>query len=396
MSYWSVVICDFYKLLANFELSLKTQELCLYILSQLSLFFIHISNVMRIMHILNHVQEIGNGIVNVAVDLACLQAKSGDEVAVISGGGEYEELLNIYGVKHYQLDQSRKPLSMIKAAMGYRAIAAEFQPDIVHAHMMTGIILARIFQGHKYALVSTVHNEFQRTSLLMGLADRVIAVSQAVADSMAKRGIPENKLRVVCNGTLGSPRTRQIEDYPILPLERPAIATVAGMYQRKGIAELIAAFEQIASDFPEAHLYLVGNGPDKQLFEAQAQATSVGERIHFEGFQAEPQRYLKSCDIFVLASHRDPCPLVISEAREAGSAIVGTQVDGIPEALDNGEAGLLVPAKDSHALAKVLGQLLSNPDMLHEWKNRANQNLQRLSVARVHQETLAVYDELKR
>jgi glycosyltransferase involved in cell wall biosynthesis len=348
---------------------------------------------MRIIHILNHIQEIGNGIVNVAVDLACLQAKSGHEVAVISSGGEYEILLKKYGVKHYELDQTRKPINMIKAAIGYRAIATKFQPDIVHAHMMTGVLLARIFQN-RYALVSTVHNEFQRASLLMGLADRVIAVSQAVRDSMARRGIPENKLRVVCNGTLGSPRTQQIGDYQTLALQRPAIATVAGMYQRKGIAELIAAFEQIALDFPQVHLYLVGNGPDKQLFETQAQGTSVSERIHFEGFQPEPQRYLKSCDIFVLASHRDPCPLVLSEAREAGSAIVGTQVDGIPEALDNGQAGLLVPAKDSRALAGVLVQLLSDSNMLQKWKQRANQNLERLSVARVHQETLAVYSEV--
>ncbi|MCF2145956.1 glycosyltransferase family 4 protein [Desmonostoc muscorum LEGE 12446] len=350
---------------------------------------------MRIIHILNHVQEIGNGIVNVAVDLACLQAKSGHEVAVISAGGEYEVLLKNFGVKHYELDQTRKPISMIKAAIGYRSLAAGFQPDIVHAHMMTGVLLARLFQN-RYALVSTVHNEFQRASVLMGLADRVIAVSQAVRDSMARRGVPENKLRVVCNGTLGSPRNRQIRDYQPLMLQRPAIATVAGMYQRKGIAELIAAFEQIASNFPQAHLYLVGNGPDKQLFEAQARATSVAKRIHFEGFQPEPQRYLKSCDIFVLASHRDPCPLVLSEAREVGVAIVGTQVDGIPEALDNGQAGLLVPVKDSQALAGVLVQLLSNADMLQEWKYRANQNLERLSVARVHQETLAVYDDLRR
>jgi glycosyltransferase involved in cell wall biosynthesis len=348
---------------------------------------------MRIIHILNHVQEIGNGIVNVAVDLACLQGKTGHEVAVVSAGGEYEALLADCGVKHYQLNQSRKPISIMKAGVRYRAIAAEFQPDIVHAHMMTGIVLARILKSN-YALVSTVHNEFQRASQLMGLADRVIAVSKAVQSSMAQRGIPESKLRVVCNGTLGSPRTRQIQDYQPLPLQRPAIATVAGMYKRKGIAELIAAFEQIAADFPQAHLYLVGNGPDRELFEAQAQATSVAERIHFEGFQPEPQRYLKSCDIFVLASHRDPCPLVLSEAREAGAAIIGTQVDGIPEALEYGQAGLLVPVKDSDSLSHVLVELLSNSELLHEWKQRSHQNLEWLNVARVHQQTLAVYREL--
>ncbi|MEA5553560.1 glycosyltransferase family 4 protein [Anabaena cylindrica UHCC 0172] len=350
---------------------------------------------MRIIHILNHVQEIGNGIVNVAVDLACLQAKNGDEVAIISGGGAYEKLLHKFGVRHYQIDQSRQPVNIIKAAVAYRAIVQEFQPDIVHAHMMTGLVLAYSLRfRNKYALVSTVHNEFQRASVLMGLAERVIAVSKSVQSSMVRRGIPQHKLRVVRNGTLGSPRTRKISDYQPLNLQHPAIATVAGMYKRKGITELIAAFEQIAQDFPTAHLYLVGNGPDREMFAAQAQTTSVSDRIHFEGFQSEPQSYLLSCDIFVLASHRDPCPLVLSEAREAGAAIIATQVDGIPEALDHGEAGVLVPTKNSQALAEALVNLLINPDILQTWKHRSQENLESLNIARVHQETMAVYREL--
>jgi glycosyltransferase involved in cell wall biosynthesis len=349
---------------------------------------------MRIIHILNHVQEIGNGIVNVAVDLACLQSQSGDDVAVISAGGGYEKLLNQFGVKHYEINQNRQPITMMKAAIAYRKIVQEFQPDIVHAHMMTGVVLARALRWeNRYILVATVHNEFQPSSLLMGLADRVIAVSKAVKNSMVQRGIPEQKLRVICNGTLGSPRTRKISDYQPLSLESPAIATVAGMYKRKGITELIAAFEEIAQDFPAVHLYLVGNGPDKQIFESQAQATAVSHRIHFEGFQPEPQRYLLACDIFVLASHRDPCPLVLSEAREAGLAIVATKVDGIPEALDNGNAGILVPVQDSHQLAQALVKLLSDANILQEWKQRSQDNLEWLNVARVHQETLAVYHE---
>jgi glycosyltransferase involved in cell wall biosynthesis len=350
---------------------------------------------MRIIHILNHIQEIGNGIVNVAVDLACLQAKNGYEVAVISGGGEYEALLASFGVKHYHLDQSRKPINIIKAAVRYRAIVQEFQPDIVHAHMMTGVVLAGLLRNKGgYALVSTVHNEFQRASILMGLGDKVIAVSKAVSESMVRRGVPQEKLRVICNGTLGSPRNRPLQEYQPLPLQRPAIATVAGMYQRKGITELIEAFEQIALDFPKVHLYLIGNGPDRPLFEAQASQTAFTSRIHFEGFQAEPQRYLLACDIFVLASHREPFGLVLSEAREAGCAIIATQVDGIPEALDNGQAGILVPAKDSKALAAALINLLSNSDTLNEWRTKAHQNLEWLNITRVHQEYLAVYLEL--
>ena len=350
---------------------------------------------MRILHILNDIRELGNGIVNVAIDLACLAAKAGHEVAVVSAGGEYEKLLSTYGVKHYQLNQDRKPLNILKATVGYQNIVKDFHPDIVHAHMMTGLVLARFLRGgFKYALVSTVHNEFQRSSILMGFAERVIAVSQSVAESMAQRGIPKSKLRVICNGTLGSPRNRTLSEYQPLALQHPAIVTVAGMYIRKGIAELISAFEQIALDFPQAHLYIVGDGPDKKSFEEQAKATVFGERIHFEGFQSEPQRYLLSSEIFVLASHKDPCPLVISEAREASCAIIGSEVDGIPEALDNGEAGILVSAKNSNALAKVLGELLRDSDALNLWKQKSSKNLDRLSANRVSQETLALYGEL--
>ncbi|KYC35971.1 glycosyltransferase [Scytonema hofmannii PCC 7110] len=350
---------------------------------------------MRVLHILNHVQEIGNGIVNVAVDLACLQAKNGHDVGIASIGGEYEALLASYGVKHFKLDQKRTLINIWNASLRYREIVKAFEPQIVHTHMMTGIVLARLLKASSsYALVSTVHNEFQRSSTLMGFADRVIAVSHAVAESMAKRGISRQKLRVVSNGTLGSVRSRRLQEYLPMQLHKPAIATVAGMYQRKGIGELIGAFALIAGDFPDTHLYLVGNGPDRPMFEEQAKSTPFKDRIHFEGFQAEPQPYMLGCDIFVLASHRDPSPLVIPEAREAGCAIVATHVDGIPEALDDGQAGILVPPANSEALADALKQLLSSPDLLQTWKNKAQQNLERLSVLRVHEETMAVYGEL--
>jgi glycosyltransferase involved in cell wall biosynthesis len=349
---------------------------------------------MRILHILNDIREIGNGIVNVAVDLACLQAQDGHIVAVASAGGEYETLLLQYGVEHFKLNQTRKPINLLKATKLYRTIVREFQPDVVHAHMMTGVVLAKFLRiGTKYQLISTVHNEFQRSSLVMGFADLVIAVSKAVAQSMQKRGISQRKLRVVRNGPLGSPRTLSLTDYTPLTLHRPAITTVAGMYHRKGIAELIAAFAQIAQDFPEAHLYLVGDGPDRIEFEQQARKTSFYNRIHFEKFQPEPQKYLLSTDIFVLASHRDPSPLVIPEARAAGCAIIACNVDGIPEALDQGKAGILVPSGDSCALGLTLFQLLNDLDNLKYWQNQASKNLEMLMIERVHKETIAIYLE---
>jgi glycosyltransferase involved in cell wall biosynthesis len=349
---------------------------------------------MRILHILNDIHKFGNGIINVAIDLACFQAKDVHEVAIASAGGEYEALLTEYGVQHFHLNQTRTAPNLLRSGKHYREVIRTFQPDIVHAHMMTGVILGRVLRsGFRYRLISTVHNEFQRSSVLMGLADDVIAVSQAVAASMERRGIPKRKLHVVRNGTLGSPRTRSLDDYVAADLKRPSITTVAGMYDRKGISELIAAFTAIAPEFPAANLYLVGDGADREKFEMQAQDSDFVDRIHFEKFQPEPQCYLKSTDIFVLASHKDPSPLVIPEAREAGCAIVASSVDGIPEALDHGAAGYLVPPKSVEDLAKKLETLLSNENLLEERKQKARANLSWLSLARVHDETMTIYRE---
>lgn len=353
---------------------------------------------MRILHLVNHVREIGNGVTNTVIDLACLQAKSGHKVLVVSAGGEYQELLVSYGVRHLQLEHSglkRNPIKLIKTTWRYRAIVREFQPDVVHAHQTPGVTLARFFRaGLGYGLVSSVQCVYEKGAKVMGWADRVIVVSDAVAQSVLGLGVPQKKLRIVYNGTLGSPRIRPLEEYLPASLQHPAITTAAGMFHRKGISELIDAFAQIALNFPDAHLYLVGEGPDRPVFEARAQRTSVSDRIHFVDFQPELKRYLLATDIFVLASHRESFPLVIPEAREAGCAIVATAVDGTPESLDGGQAGLLVPPKDSQALAAALAQLLSNPDVLREWKHRSQHNLEWLSLARVNEETLSVYREL--
>ncbi|MGV0026955.1 glycosyltransferase family 4 protein [Phormidesmis priestleyi] len=347
---------------------------------------------MRILHVLNDIENLGNGIINAAIDLACLQSRSGHEVAIASGGGDYESLLAQFGVQHFTFDQRRKPIPLIKAIGRFGKIIRTFEPEIVHTHMMTGVVLARLLQRNAtYAIVSTVHNEFQRSATLMGLADRVIAISQAVAISMQKRGISPKKLCVVANGTLGSPRIRALQTIQPLELQHPAIVTVAGMSYRKGIAKLIQAFGQIANDFPTAHLYLVGHGPDRSDFEQQASQMPFGDRIHFEGFQPEPQRYLLATDIFVLASYREPFGLVLSEAREAGCAIVASDVDGIPEVLEQGRRGVLVPPGDETALANALSQLLSNPEILQNWRYQTQQNLEWLTVDRVHRETLNVY-----
>jgi glycosyltransferase involved in cell wall biosynthesis len=349
---------------------------------------------MRIVHLANHALNVGNGIVNVMVDLACMQARAGHRVTIASAGGGFEPLLERAGVGHVRLPQAPKPWRLPAMVAGFNRLLAEHDPEVVHAHMMSGALIARFGTvRRRFALVTTVHNEFQKSASLMRVGDRVVAVTDAVAASMERRGIPARKLSVVRNGTIGTLRLADVARPESPCLARPSIVTVAGMYGRKGIAELLRAFARLSERFPTAALYLVGDGPERAAFESLSRELGVDARTHFTGFVANPRGYLDEADVFVLASHKDPGPLVLSEAREAGCAIVATRVDGIPEMLDQGEAGVLVPAHDDEALANAIEQLLTDQEARAMLVARAQRNLERFHVQRVSDEYQAVYEE---
>ena len=128
---------------------------------------------MRIMHILNHTLR-HNGHVHVAVDLACVQAQMGHSVSIASAGGDFDALFAQYAVRHIVIDQQRRPLKLLKAIAAFGRAFTEVEPEIVHAHMMTSAALAwpwRIMKG--FRLITTVHNEFERSAIVMALGDRV-------------------------------------------------------------------------------------------------------------------------------------------------------------------------------------------------------------------------------
>jgi glycosyltransferase involved in cell wall biosynthesis len=351
---------------------------------------------MRIIHLSPHCDEVGNGVVNVAVDLAITQREAGHSVGLVSHGGSMVEMLEDRGVEHFFASMTlRQPAAMFAGFRSLSRVLSEFEPDIVHAHMVPGAVFARLLRRRfRFRLITTVHNAPQPQAVLMGLGDRVIVVSAANLKSMAQRGLSRHKLRLEKNGPLDSPRRpHSAGAIDRTVLQRPAIVSVARLFSQKGIGDIIESFAAIAETFPEACLYFVGAGPEREKFEKKASETGVAHRIHFVGFVKDPRCYLRQADIFVLASHSDPFPLVIPEAREAGCAIVATDVDGIREGLEEGRAGLLVPPSNPAALAKELHRLLSDAGELAAWRERARTNLEWLRMGRVVTETLAIYKE---
>ena len=348
---------------------------------------------LKILHLSNSVSSLGNGIVNVAVDLAIDQAARGFSVAFLSAGGGWSDLLKEHRVKLYTLPFAGSR-NLPKVMVGLWKILRGFKPDIVHAHMRKGLFLvwplARLLRIPIVLHLHNIHNEHMGTT---GLADRVIAVSEAVARELERNGTPADNIRVVMNGTLG---TKRLPKDPVpLPLLKPAIVSVAGITVRKGMYELIEAFNRVLERYPTSHLYLVGGGSSESAAIREFAAGTAGTAsIHFERFRADPQTYMKAADVFVLASRREAFGLALIEARAAGCAVVATDVDGIPEIVEHGNTGLLVPPNDPAALAEAITSLLSDEDLRTRLQRNTVLNMECYAVERMSAETETAYREL--
>jgi glycosyltransferase involved in cell wall biosynthesis len=226
---------------------------------------------------------------------------------------------------------------------------------------------------------------------VVGLADVVIAVSEGAARSLASSGVDWRHIRVVQNGPLFGARQSLLEGAAAVSLEHPAVVTVAGLVERKGVHVLLEAFELVSARGHEVNLYFVGDGSERARLEEQAGRSRFASRVHFEGFQPDPSRYLRAADVFVLASLRDPFPLAALEARAGGCAVIVSQVDGLPEAVDGGQAGIIVPPGDAEALAGAMTSLLGSGEELPRWRARAGHALERFSAARMARDTDETY-----
>jgi glycosyltransferase involved in cell wall biosynthesis len=350
---------------------------------------------MRILHLLNHTNRL-NGHVHAAVDLSCAQVKLGHSVALASGGGDFDALLAANEVETMLVSHERRTGVLLKSLVSLNRLVRTWRPDVIHAHMMTSTLLAwPVCKVARVPLVTTVHNEFQKSAVLMGLGTRVIAVSEAVGNSMEKRGIPRARLNVVLNGTIGSARFDGKDRTPHR-LDSPSIIFVGGLHPRKGLPDLFAAFDTVHARNPTARLYVLGDGPHRDEYARSVSTMKCATAITFMGAQDDPLPFLLGADVFVLPSHADPAPLVLSEAREAGCAIVATTVDGVPQLLEQGQAGMLVPARDPAALSAAICLLLENPATLQEWREKSQHNVEYLRIDRVARETLDIYTAASR
>jgi glycosyltransferase involved in cell wall biosynthesis len=130
----------------------------------------------------------------------------------------------------------------------------------------------------------------------------------------------------------------------------------------KGLPVLFEAIAQLRNDRPDILLTIAGDGPDRASLEATARSLGIAENLRFLGYQSQTQvrQLLAETDVFVMSSFAEGVPVVLMEAMAAGVPVVATRIAGVPELVEDGVSGFLVPPGDAQSLAERISALLED------------------------------------
>lgn len=245
--------------------------------------------------------------------------------------------------------------------------------DVAHAHEFTlsvyGAAAARLA---RIPQIVTMHGNQEMTRALrrrvalrwaFGRSAGVVAVSSATQHQLERDlGLAPGSIAVIRNGMPVRPgdpapvrRELGVAEGEVL------LVAVGNLDRRKGHIFLLEALAMLRDRCPVAWRLAIASGrsgDERPRLEAFARERGLAERVHILRHRDDVPALLAAADVFVMPSLWEGLPLALLEAMLAGSAVVASETSGIPEAIANGEDGLLVPPGDSAALAHALERLL--------------------------------------
>ena len=252
------------------------------------------------------------------------------------------------------------------------------EADILHMHGYGATTFGRLAAAWRgWPTVLHEHANLTDTPWFQKIADRAlarytdlaIAVSRSTADFVVNaRLVPPERTRVVYLGApvdefarrRTSDEVRQVRQSLGVPEEGRLVGTVTRLMPSKGNEYLVGATSEIIARCPDAHVCIVGEGELQGALERQAQTLGLGGKLSFPGFTRDVAGAFAAFDVVVFPSLWEGTPLTAFEALAAGRPIVATDADGLTDILQDGMDAVVVPKRDSQAIAAAVVQLLDD------------------------------------
>jgi glycosyltransferase involved in cell wall biosynthesis len=284
--------------------------------------------------------------------------------------------------------------------------------DVLHTHGYRSDCLGLIAASLTgIPIVSTVHgwtsDSFKLRSYEMldrfclKRFDYVVCVSNRLYEEFSQLGIPVKRLVYIPNAVslpIISPCQRDISRKLLGVIsEEKIIIAVGRLSPEKGLDTLLTAFSnQFGSDHA-VRLILVGDGPEKAALTLLANRLSIAEQVVFSGFIPDVTTYYAAADLFVLSSHTEGFPMALLEAMAWGLPVLTTAVGGIPDIVQDGVNGYLIPPGDEKHLASAMGNILNHNSLSETMGQMARQTVvEKFSIDQWVRTLEKVYSEVKR
>lgn len=323
--------------------------------------------------------------------------------------GNLEGEFSNIGKVNYSCLNSRKKFSLktIKRLLGY---INRNKIELIHTHLIEADMYGFIIKlmKPKIKLICTRHNTFSKKifwRLLKKLfslnVDQILVVSKSVKEFISKyEFIPPKKIKVLYNGIdINKFKTRK--DIKKLKQEfklrdRDFIIGIVGrLAKQKGHRHLFKAISHLKGRTPNIRLIVVGDGELKKELEEYARKLNIEKEVIFLGFRKDMPALYSLMDVFCLPSEFEGFGIAIIEAMAAGKPVVAANVGGIPEVVIDGEAGILVPSRDSNALAQAVLKLLKNQALAKRMGEAGRRRVEKyFTLDRMIEKTEALYDKL--
>lgn len=270
-------------------------------------------------------------------------------------------------------------LGVVPTIVGLRRVARAARADVVltlavstfapyTAGLAGAVPLVLSLEGREAGGVFTATPRALRRALRQ--AARVVACSRSLAASAVALA-PEiaGRVTVVPNGV---DATRFGTGTPFAH-RRPYVLAIGRLTPQKGFDLLVDAFARLGAGAYGIDLLIAGDGPERVPLEAAAKRLRVGDRVRFLGAVDETRAasLFRGACVVACPSRWEGLPLVCLEAMASGCAVVAAAVDGIPDAVSDGETGVLVPPEDPAALADALAALLADDERRRRLGERA-------------------------
>jgi len=236
--------------------------------------------------------------------------------------------------------------------------------------------------------------------LVCRLADCVLVNAEAIRDKLVEHGYAPAKIIVIRNGiTLSKFGKRQknslLRQELALPLSAPLVVVFSRLNQMKGIQYFLDAATILARRCPEVRFLVVGDGENRKELEEYASRLGLGQRTVFTGFRSDVPELLSEAAVSVLPSLSEGLSNSLLESMASGVPVVATCVGGNPEVIEHGFTGLLVPPRDSAALAAAVGRVLEDKELAVSFAQAGVRRVTELfSMERSVRETEHLYQRL--